>query len=305
MKILVTGGAGFIGSHLVDKLIEEGHKVIVIDNLSSGKKQNLNPQAQFYKLDICYLEKIKPLFKKVDYVFHLAALPRVPLSIDKPLLTHQVNVDGTLNILYASYLASRSINKIKRVIFASSSSVYGYQKTLPLKETMIPQPLSPYALQKLTGEMYCQLFANLYKIETVSLRFFNVYGPRMDPNGLYALAIGRFLKLKKENQPLTIYGDGKQTRDFTYIDDVVQALILAMKSKKVGKGEVINICYGKNYSINYLAKLIGGKKIYLPPRPGEPRHTLGDNSLAKKLLGWQPKISLEKGIEICKKYFKV
>ncbi|GIW67031.1 MAG: NAD dependent epimerase/dehydratase [Candidatus Parcubacteria bacterium] len=296
-KVLVTGGAGFIGSHLVDRLIKEGYKVIVIDNLSSGKKENLNPKAIFHKVDICNLEKILSLFKGVNYVFHTAALPRVQLSIDKPIETHRVNIDGTLNVLYASYK-----NKVRRVIYSSSSSVYGEQKSLPLKESMTPNPLSPYALQKLVGEYYCKLFSSLYDLETVSLRYFNVYGPRMDPEGPYALVIGRFLKLKKEGKPLTIYGDGKQTRDFTYIDDVVEANILAMKSKKVGKGEVINICYGKNHSINYVAKLIGDKKVYLPKRKGEPRHTLGDNSLAKKLLGWKPKISLEEGIEICKKY---
>jgi nucleoside-diphosphate-sugar epimerase len=291
-KVLVTGGAGFISSNLVDRLIKDGYKVIVLDNLSGGKRQNLNPKAKFYKVDICNLEKILPLFKGVDYVFHLAALPRVPFSIEKPIETNKVNVDGTLNVLFASYK-----NKVKRVIYASSSSVYGEQKTLPLKETMLPNPLSPYALQKLIGEMYCKIFANLYGLETVSLRFFNVYGPRMNPEGAYALAIGKFLKLKKEGKPLTIYGDGNQTRDFTHVFDVVEANILAMKSKKVGKGEVLNICYGKNHSINYVADLIGGKRVYLPPRKGEPRHTLGDNSLAKKLLGWKPKISLEKGIK--------
>lgn len=297
---LVTGGAGFIGSHLVNRLINDGHKVIVIDNLSEGKKENLNPKAKFYKLDICDLEKIIPLFKGIDYVFHLAAIPRVSLSVEKPIETHRVNVDGTLSVLYASYK-----NNVKRFIFASSSSVYGNQKTLPLKETMIPNPLSPYGLQKLIGEMYCRLFSNLYGLETVSLRFFNVYGPGMNPEGAYALAIGKFLKLKKEGKPLTIYGDGKQTRDFIFIDDVIEALVLVMKSKKIGNGEVINISYGKNYSINYVAKLIGGKKIYLPPRKGEPKHTLGDNFLAKKLLNWQPKTSLEEGIGICKKYFGI
>ncbi|GBD34498.1 UDP-N-acetylglucosamine 4-epimerase [bacterium HR35] len=297
-KVLVTGGAGFIGSHLVNRLIKEGYKVIVIDNLSSGKKENLNPKAIFYKVDICNLERILPLFKGVDYVFHLAANPHIIFSIEHPIETHKVNVDGTLNILYASYK-----NKVKRLIFASTSAVYGKQKNLPLKESMIPNPISPYGLHKLIGEYYCKIFSSLYDLETVSLRYFNVYGPRMDPEGPYALVIGRFLKLKKEGKPLTIYGDGKQTRDFVYVDDVVEANILAMKSKKVGKGEVINICYGKNYSINYIAKLIGGKRVYLPARKGEMKHTLGDNSLARKLLGWKPKVSLEEGIEICKKSF--
>jgi UDP-glucose 4-epimerase len=292
MKILVTGGAGFIGSNLVDKLIDEGHKVFVIDNLSTGKKENINKKAIFYKVDICLLDKILHLFKGIDYVFHLAANPRVVFSVKNPIESHKVNVNGTLNVLYASYK-----NKIKRLIFASSAAVYGDIKKLPLKENMTPKPISPYGLHKLIGEHYCQLFSNLYNLETVCLRYFNVYGPRMDPNGPYALVIGKFLKLRKENKPLTIYGDGKQTRDFIYVDDIVKANILAMKSKKVGKGEVINICSGKNYSINYIAKLIGGKKIYLPARKGEMKHTLGDNSLAKKLLGWKPEISLEEGIE--------
>ncbi len=291
MKILVTGGAGFIGSNLVDRLIDEGYKVFVIDNLSSGKKENLNKKAIFYKADICNLNKIFPLFKGIDYVFHLAANPRVLFSVENPIESHKVNVDGTLNVLYASYK-----NKVKRLIFASSSAVYGNIKKLPLREDMKPNPISPYGLHKLIGEYYCKLFSDLYNLETVCLRYFNVYGPKMDPEGPYALVIGKFLKLKKENKPLTIYGNGKQTRDFVYVDDVVGANILAMKSKKVGKGEVINICSGKNYSINYIAKLIGGKKIYLPARKGEMKHTLGDNSLAKKLLGWKPKVNLEEGI---------
>jgi UDP-glucose 4-epimerase len=291
MKILVTGGAGFIGSNLVDKLIDEGHKVFVIDNLLSGKKENINRKAIFYKADICHLDKISPLFKGVDYVFHLAANPKVVFSVENPIESNQINVDGTLNVLYASYK-----NKVKRLIFASSAAVYGNIKKLPLKENMTPKPISPYGLHKLIGEYYCKLFSNLYNLETVCLRYFNVYGPRMDPNGPYALVIGKFLKLRKENRPLTIYGDGKQTRDFVYVDDVIKANILAMKSKKVGSGEVINICSGRNYSINYIAKLIGGKKIYLPARKGEMKHTLGDNSLAKKLLGWKPEISLEEGV---------
>jgi nucleoside-diphosphate-sugar epimerase len=298
MKILVTGGAGFIGSNLVDGLIDEGHEVFVIDNLSSGKKENLNKKAVFYKADICDLDKILPLFKEIDYVFHLAANPRVIFSAENPIESHKVNVNGTLNVLYASYK-----NKVKRLIFASSAAVYGNIKKLPLKEDITPNPVSPYGLHKLIGEYYCKLFSNLYNLETVCLRYFNVYGPRMDPNGPYALVIGKFLKLRKENKPLTIYGDGKQTRDFVYVDDVVKANILAMKSKKVGRGEIINICSGKNYSINYIAKLIGGKKIYLSVRKGEIKHTLGDNSLAKKLLGWKPEISLEEGIKKCKEYF--
>ena len=238
------------------------------------------------------MDKILPLFKGIDYVFHLAARSGVIFSVENPIESHRINVDGTLNVLYSSYK-----NKVKRLIFASSAAVYGDIKKLPLKENITPNPVSPYGLHKLIGEYYCKLFSNLYNLETVCLRYFNVYGQRMDPNGPYALVIGKFLKLRKENKPLTIYGDGKQTRDFIYFDDVVKANILAMKSKKVGRGEVINICSGKNYSINYIAKLIGGKKVYLPKRKGEIKHTLGENSLAKKLLGWKPEISFEEGIK--------
>ncbi len=317
MKILITGGAGFIGSNLAAKLIKEGYKVFIIDNLSSGKKENIPKEAIFYKADIRNLDKILQLFKGIDCVFHLAANPKVVYSVQNPIETHDINVNGTLNVLYASYK-----NKVKRLIFASSSAVYGNihrqkqtkrghnghiqtNKIVPLRENMNPNPISPYGLHKLIGEYYCKIFSYLYNLETVCLRYFNVYGPKMDPEGPYALVIGKFLKLSKENKPLTIYGDGKQTRDFIFVDDVVSANILAMKSKKVGRGEVINICSGKNYSINYIAKLIGGKKIYLQARKGEMRHTLGDNSLAKKLLDWQPKISLEEGIEICKNYFRI
>lgn len=299
MKILIIGGAGFIGSHLVDRLIKEGYKVIVIDNLSEGKKENINPKSIFYKANINNLEKILPLFKGIDYVFHLAAQPKVQYSIENPIETHKINVDGTLNVLYASCK-----NKVKRVIFSSSAAVYGKQKTLPFKETMIPNPLSFYGLHKLIGEQYSKLFSSLYNLETVSLRYFNVYGTRINPEGPYALVIGRFLKLKKEGKPLTIYGDGKQTRDFIYVDDVVEANILAMKSKKVGRGEAINICSGKNYSINCIASLIGGKKIYLPKRKGEMKHVLGDNSLAKKLLGWKPKCNLEEGLKKTIEWFE-
>jgi UDP-glucose 4-epimerase len=299
-KILVTGGAGFIGSHLVDKLIKLGYRVVVIDNLSTGKKENINKKAKFYKIDICS-PKIGEIFKKEkpEIVFHLAALPRVPLSVKDPVLTSRVNVLGTINIFKAS-----ADSKVKRVIFASSSSVYGDQKKLPLKEDMHPNPISPYGLQKYVCEQFAKLFSNLYKIPIVSLRYFNVYGPRIDFDSEYSLVIGKFLKLKAEGKPLTIYGDGNQTRGFCYVDDVVEANILAMESKKIRGGEVINIGSEKSHSINYLAKLIGGKVKYLPPRPGDVLHTRADISLAKKLLNWSPKVSLEEGLEKTKQWFE-
>lgn len=298
-KILVTGGAGFIGSHLVDKLIKEQHKVVVIDNLYTGKKINLNQKAKFYKVDICS-PKIFGIFQKErpKIIFHLAAIPRVPISMANPIQTSKVNILGTINIFKAAVDV-----QAKRIIFASSSSVYGEQKTFPLKEDMVPQPVSPYGLQKLVGEQFAKLFTKLYKIPIISLRYFNVYGPRIDFNSDYSLVIGKFLRLKKEKKPLIIFDDGEQTRAFCYVDDVVEATLLAMKSKKIKGGEIINIGSEKSYSINYLSKLIGGKVKYLPPRPGDVRHTQADTTLAKKLLGWHSKISFAQGIKKTREWF--
>jgi UDP-glucose 4-epimerase len=289
-KYLVVGGAGFIGSHLVDKLIQLKHQVIVLDNLSTGKKENINPRAKFVKADIRKLKQITPFFKNIDGVFLLAALPRVQYSIDQPTKTNKNNIDGILNVLVASQQT-----KTKRIVYSSSSSIYGEPKKLPLKESFPPNPLSPYGLQKYVGEEYCRLFSLLYGLETVSLRYFNVYGPRMDDQGAYATVMSVFLRQLAKNQPLTITGDGTQTRDFTHISDVVKANLLAMESKKVGRGEAINIGGGKNYSINEIAKMFSNKVKYIAPRV-EPHDTLADISLAKKLLGWQPKIKLEEGI---------
>jgi len=297
-KIIVTGGAGFIGSHLVDRLIKEGNRVAIIDNLSTGKKENLNPEAEFYQTDIRDFEKILPVFKNVDYVFHLAAIPRVPVSIQDPIGTSQVNILGTINVFRAA-----SDNKVKRVIFASSSSVYGDQERLPLIETMIPNPISPYGLQKLVGEQWAGLFTNIYNLPVISLRYFNVYGPRIDPDSDYSLVIGKFLKLKSQNKPLTIFGDGEQTRGFCYVDDVVEANIKAMESEKLKGGEKINIGSEKSQSVNYLAKLLGGEIKYLAPREGDVLHTRADINLAKKFLDWSPKISFEAGLEKTKQWF--
>ena len=297
-KVIVTGGAGFIGSHLVDRLIKEGNKVAIIDNLSTGKKENLNLEAVFYQLDISEFEKIKSVFKNVDYVFHLAAIPRVPVSIQDPIGTSQVNILGTINVFRAA-----SDNKVKRVIFASSSSVYGDQERLPLIETMTPNPISPYGLQKLAGEQWAGLFTNIYNLPVISLRYFNVYGPRIDPDSDYSLVIGKFLKLKSQNKPLTIFGDGEQTRGFCYIDDVVEANIKAMESEKLKGGEKINIGSEKSQSVNYLAKLLGGEIKYLAPREGDVLHTRADINLAKKFLDWSPKISFEAGLEKTKQWF--
>jgi nucleoside-diphosphate-sugar epimerase len=289
-KYLVIGGAGFISSHLVDKLIQLKHRAIVLDNLSTGKKENINPRAKFVKKDIRNLKQISPFFKNIDGVFLLAALPRVQYSIDYPVETNRNNIEGILNVLIASQRAN-----VKRIVYSSSSSIYGQPEKLPTKESSMPNPSSPYGLQKYAGEEYCRLFSTIHGLETVSLRYFNVYGPRMDDQSAYATVIAIFLKQIAKNQPLTITADGTQTRDFTYCSDVVRANILAMKSKKVGQGEAINIGGGKNYSINQITKMFSDKVKYIPSRI-EPHDTLADISLAKKLLGWQPKVKLEEGI---------
>lgn len=299
MKCLVTGGAGFIGSHLVNKLIEKNLEVVVIDNLSTGKRENLNPKAIFHQLDICDFNSIEPVFKGVDFVFHLAAIPRVPLSIEDPIGTSKVNVMGTINVFKAA-----ADNKVKRVIFSSSSSLYGDQKEFPLKETMAPNPKSPYGLQKLIGEQVAKIFLELYSLPVVSLRYFNVYGPGIDFNSDYSLVLGKFLKLRSQNKPLTIFGDGQQTRGFCYVEDVAEANIKAMESPNIKGGEIINIGQEKSYSINDLAQLMGGSIQYFPPRAGDVIHTQADISVARKLLGWEPKTNFAEGVESTKKWFE-
>lgn len=296
-KIIVVGGAGFIGSNLAKELVTKDFEVHVIDNLSGGKKENIPEKAVFHNLDITDLKAIEPIFANAEYVFHLAALPRVQFSIENPKETHDANVNGTQNVLIAAQKA-----KVKRVIYSASSSAYGDQDTMPLTENMTASPKSPYGLHKYVGELYCKVWSEVYGIETVSLRYFNVYGPGQSDVGAYALVIAKFLKQKREGQPLTITGDGTQTRDFTHVRDVVRANMLAMESKKVGKGEVINIGAGNQKSVNEIAKMIGGETVNIPPRL-EPKHTLADNSKARELLGWSPKEDIEKAIEELKKIY--
>jgi len=291
IKVVVVGGAGFIGSNLTKALVKKGYDVHVIDNLNGGKKENVDAGATFHSLDICNLNDIKPVFAGASYVFHLAALPRVQYSIEFPAESNMVNVQGMLNVLIASKDA-----KVKRFIYSASSSAYGDQKTMPLKETFAANPKSPYGLQKYIGELYCKVWSSVYGLPTVSLRYFNVYGPGQNAEGAYALVIAKFFKQRSEDKPMTITGDGKQTRDFTSVHDVVSANILAMKSKSVGNGEVINIGAGHNHSVNEVARLIGGPVEYIPARL-EPKNTLADNKCAKKLLGWKPLVSFKQGIE--------
>lgn len=297
MKYIVTGGAGFIGSHLTDALINQGHQVVVVDNLSTGKKENLNPKAEFHQKDIRNLDDIRPLFIGADGVFHCAALPRIQTSIKDPLPAHHSNTTGTLHVLIAAKEAG-----VKRVVYSGSSSVYGKQKDLPFCEDMAPNPLNPYAVQKLIGEMYCRNFSELYGLPTVILRYFNVYGPREILEGAYATVIGIFRNQLKHGQPMSIVADGdKKTRDFTHVRDVVRANILAMESPKVGKAEIINIGTGKNYTIKELADMFGGPIQIIPPRPGETAITLADNRKAKELLGWESVVDLKDGVVEVKK----
>lgn len=284
-KILVTGGAGFIGSHLVDVLIEQDHEIIIIDDLSTGKKENINPKATFKEVNIVNFKDIKSHFKEVDYVFHLAAMPRVQESIESPLATHEINITGSLNVLQAAKEAG-----VKRVIYSSSSAVYG-DVEIPTTEDMPKNPLSPYGLQKYMGEYYARLFSSLYGLETVCFRYFNVYGDRMSAEGAYINVISVFQKQKNEGLPLTITGDGEQTRDFVNVKDVVQANILAMTATKVGKGEAINIGAGQGHAVNEIARRIGGEVKHIAPRV-EPKHTLADISRAKELLNWEPQVEL-------------
>lgn len=290
-KVVVTGGAGFIGSHLADALLAEGFEVHVVDNLVAGHKEDVPGAAVFHELDILDTAALTKTFEGASAVFHLAALPRVTYSYDYPSESHRANIDGTMSVL----LAARDAN-VRRVVYAGSSSSYGAQDRLPYTEDMRPNPKSLYAFQKLAGEELAKLFSELYGLPTVSLRFFSVYGPRMRPDGSYALAIPKFLQCRKEGKPLPITGDGSATRDFTHIRDTVRACILASRSEKVGKGEVINVAAGRNVSVNTLADLIGGEREYLPPRPGDAQDTSGDTRKTKELLGWEPEVSLEEGI---------
>lgn len=288
---LVTGGAGFIGSHLVTALVKRNDKVRIIDNLSTGKKESLHPEAEFVETDIRQLDKIKPIFKGVDGVFHVAALPRVQASIENPLACNASNIDGTLNVIWAAKEAG-----VKRIVYSASSSAYGDSAKLPLTEDMMPNPISPYALQKYVGEEYMKLAAMFWGLETVSLRYFNVFGPNMASEGAYVTVIAIFNRQKLNNQPLTPTGDGEQTRDFTYVDDVVRANLLAMSSTNVGKGEVINIGNSDNRSVNYIAQVIGGPVNKIAARV-EPRNTQADTAKAKKLLGWQPQTTFDEGLK--------
>ncbi|MBI4138598.1 NAD-dependent epimerase/dehydratase family protein [Candidatus Uhrbacteria bacterium] len=291
MRYLVTGGAGFIGSNIVDALLAAGHEVRVIDNFSTGKRANLNPRAELLEADMTNFDAIHPFFVGVDGVFHTAALARIPFSIEHPIESAQANIMGTLNVLVAARDA-----KVRRLVYSASSSAYGSQPELPYRPDMCPNPLNPYAMQKYVGELVAEEFFRFYGLETVSLRYFNVYGPRMADEGAYVTVISVFRRQKKAGQPLTIHGDGEQTRDFTHVSDVVRANIMAMESPNVGKGEVLNVGTGSRYSINQIAAMIGGPTVHEAARFGEARDSLADISLTTERIGWEPKMKFEDGL---------
>lgn len=294
-KSLVTGGAGFIGSHIVDKLISLGHEVVCIDNESAESNEMFywNDKAQNYKYDIYKYEIIEPLFKGIDYVFHLASDARVQLSIQNPKKSMQTNAIGTFNVLEAS-----RINNVKRVIYSSTSSSYGKQNSVPNTESQKPDPLTTYSSAKVFGENLMSVYFNLYNLETVSLRYFNVYGERQPIRGQYAPVIGLFLKQHQAGIPLTIVGDGTQRRDFTYVGDVVDANMLAAFSDNPAIfGETYNIGTGKNMSMLEVANLISKNTVNIDSRPGESQETLANNNKAKNDLGWYPKTMLQDWIK--------
>ncbi len=299
---LVTGGAGFIGANLVKQLLADGHTVTVLDNYVAGKKSERHHTAATYvDGDVRNPADLDKVCVGIEGIFHLAALPRVSYSVEYPDITHDVNVGGTLQVL----LAARRHN-IKRVVFSSSASVYGERDSHELlNEQAKHNPSSPYALHKSIGEQYCRLFSQLYGLQTVSLIYFNVYGPYFDPDGAYALVVGKFLKQKQENKPMTVCGDGEYYRDYVHVAEVVRANILAMQSDRVGKGESINIGCGRPTTVNELVKIMGGEFVYIPARLGDPRFSGADNTKAKELLDWEPTIKLEDGIAQLKKEWKV
>lgn len=307
-RYVVTGGAGFIGSALVRGLLAEGaSRVAVIDNLLTGREENLEEvreRIEFHRADIRCWEEIAPLVRGAEVVFHLAAIPSVPRSISEPVLTHEVNVDGTFQVLRACREGG-----VWRVVYAASSSAYGDTETLPKVETMAPRPRSPYAVQKLAGEYYAAVFHACLGLETVSLRYFNVYGPRQDPSSPYSGVISVFMKALIERRPPTIFGDGEQSRDFTYVEDVVALTLKAARAPGVG-GKVYNAGNGRRYSLNQvwtLLERIEGVRLpprYGPPRPGDVRHSQADTAAAARELGHTPRFTLEEGLRRTLEWYK-
>jgi nucleoside-diphosphate-sugar epimerase len=305
---LVTGGAGFIGSNIASALAVAGAKVRVIDDLSTGYRENLDEisgELDFIEGSLADEKSLRKALEDVELVFHEAAIPSVPRSVENPRQTHIASVDSTFSLL----LSARE-NKVRRIVYAASSSAYGDQPTLPKTESMLPEPLSPYAVAKLVGEYYCQVFTRVYGLETISLRYFNVFGPRQDPSSHYSGVISRFVGDLLGNQRPVIYGDGEQSRDFTYIDNVVEANLKAAETMK-GIGQVINIANGERITLNQLLaelkELTGKPDVvadYREPRAGDVRHSLADISRARELLGFEPRIDLRTGLQLTIDWWK-
>jgi len=301
-NVLVTGGAGFIGSNLTQALLERGHSVRILDDFSTGRRENLILDKEYASLevvegDIRELSTCQKAMNHMEYVFHQAALPSVQRSVEDPKTSNEVNAGGTLNIL----LVVRE-EGVKRLIYASSSSVYGDTSSLSKHEGMPPDPLSPYALQKYIGEQYCRLFYQLYGFETISLRYFNIFGPKQDPNSIYSAVIPKFIDALLQGRPPIIFGDGEQSRDFTYIENVVQANLLAMSVPSL-RGETVNIACGERTSLNQLLnalkKVLGStlSPVYQAPRQGDVRHSLADIRKGKEILNYEPTVAVERGLE--------
>jgi UDP-glucose 4-epimerase len=299
-RYLVTGGAGFIGSNTCLRLLERGEEVVVVDNFSTGRRENIAPflnEITLVECDIRDRERMERVVRGMDYVIHLAALPSVQRSVEDPLTSNDVNINGTLNLL----VAARD-NGVRQFVFASSSAVYGEKPRLPKTERMIPSPLSPYALSKLTGEYYCQIFNQLYGLKFVALRYFNVFGPRQDPGSEYAAVIPRFITALLREEPPIVFGDGEQSRDFTFVENVVDANCRACQSEAAA-GNIMNIAVGSRISLNQLLdrlRVIMGtdiEAVYDAPRPGDIRHSFADISRAKRFLGYSPAIEIEEGLK--------
>jgi nucleoside-diphosphate-sugar epimerase len=296
---LVTGGAGFIGSHVVDELVRRGEVVRVLDNLATGKLANLEEvfaRIDFCKADICDLGVISPHFTDAHYVVHLAALPSVVRSIEDPLSANAVNLTGTLNVLVAARDAG-----VKRLVFAASAAAYGNNPTMPRVETLTPDPLSPYALAKVAGEYYCRIFTKIYGLETVALRYFNIFGPRQNPDSPYSGVLSKFVAAYQRGNTPTIFGDGQQSRDFTYVDNVVDATLRACTAPTAA-GKVINVGVACSHTLNQTVALLNGifgrqvRSRYDPPRKGDALHSLADISLARQVLGYEPRVSFDEGL---------
>jgi nucleoside-diphosphate-sugar epimerase len=306
-RFLVTGGAGFIGSNISQKIVSQGSFVRVVDNLLTGKKSNLAPvidNIEFIEADMGDPDVARSAMDGIDVVLHQGALPSVPRSVDEPELTHKHCVDATFTLL----LAARDAG-VKRFVYAASSSAYGDTPTLPKVETMTPMPLSPYAVGKLVGEYYCSVFSQVFGLETISLRYFNVFGPCQDPKSQYAAAIPAFVTAILNDKPPTVFGDGQQSRDFTYVESVVEANLLAARAEHT-EGEVVNIASGEAVTVNDVIEMVNKilgknvKPVYADPRPGDVKHSLADITRAGQLLGYEPKVSFRQGLALAIDWYR-